>query len=67
MNTELLPCSFESKFRKTDTCWLWHGAVQGGGYGNYRSRLAHRVSYEKYKSPIPEGLTLDLSLIYLSG
>lgn len=56
---ELLPCPFESKINKTETCWFWTGAVQSKGYGNYKSKLAHRVSYEKYVGKIPEGLTLD--------
>lgn len=57
--TELLPCPFESKINKTDDCWLWTGAKQNRGYGNYRSKLAHRVSYERYIGPIPNGLTID--------
>lgn len=56
---ELKLCPFEEKINKTADCWLWTGAVQNRGYGNFRSKLAHRVSYEKYVGPIPKGLTLD--------
>lgn len=56
---DLLPCPFEEKFVKTDTCWNWIGAITSRGYGNFRSKLAHRVSYEKYVGTIPDGLTLD--------
>lgn len=59
-NTDaLLPCPFESKINKTDSCWVWTGAKQSRGYGNYRGKLAHRVSYEKYVGEIPSGLTID--------
>ena len=50
-------------------CWLWTGALDGKGYGIVcRPRIrgmtqlhhfAHRVMYEKFRGPIPEGLTLD--------
>ena len=48
-------------------CWLWTGALNGVGYGNFglgrhephRTRLAHRVMYELRRGPIPEGLQLD--------
>lgn len=43
-------------------CWTWTAAVHDG-YGyisiDRRSRRAHRVSYEVFVGPIPEGLTLD--------
>lgn len=50
-------------------CWLWTGALQGpsrrgpGGYGvigeGHRTLFAHRVSYEIYRGPIPQGLVID--------
>lgn len=57
---KLLPCPFERYIQKTTKgCWLWMGAVQSRGYGNYRGKLAHRVSYQKYKGEIPKGMTID--------
>lgn len=44
-------------------CWLWKGAVDPNGYGrlNFKGKtfLAHRISYEKIREPIPAGLGLD--------
>lgn len=42
-------------------CWLWQGATFNTGYGwmRYKGKpgvLAHRVCYEAYKGPVPEGL-----------
>lgn len=42
-------------------CWLWLGALTDG-YGVLHAngeRMAHRVSYEHYVGPIPEGLVID--------
>lgn len=60
---------FWAKVEKTETCWLWTGASQGGGYGRFgrgrfaqtgpRVVLAHRWSYEHLVGPIPAGLTVD--------
>ena len=41
-------------------CWLWQGALGHNGYGlgyhaGSKSRM-HRVSYEVFVAPIPEGL-----------
>lgn len=48
------------KVVKTDTCWLWTGGKFSDGYGNIGTskgaRRAHRVAYELYVGPIPEGL-----------
>ncbi len=46
-------------------CWIWAGTIDavtgyGRGLNSHRQyRGAHRVSYEKFRGPIPEGLTLD--------
>jgi len=43
-------------------CWIWMGATSCG-YGHVRIlkelKLAHRVSYEIHRGPIPGGLELD--------
>ena len=48
-------------------CVLWLGALDNNGYGRIKiqtehgpsTALAHRVAYETFVGPIPEGLTLD--------
>jgi hypothetical protein len=45
-------------------CWEWLlGQYYDTGYGvtaeTGKTRLAHRVYYERYKGPIPKGLELD--------
>ena len=44
-------------------CWLWLKCKDRGGYGqiwfNGKRRLTHRISYELYVGPIPEGLQID--------
>jgi hypothetical protein len=51
------------KVTKTDTCWLWTGAVGTSGYGRigdgYRTDQVHRVAYELHVGPIPDGLHID--------
>lgn len=32
--------------RGPDECWLWIGAKKGHGYGRFKHRRAHRVSFE---------------------
>mgnify|MGYP001562057274 CR=1 FL=1 len=43
-------------------CWIWIGALQGGGYGAFsvgrKPRPAHRISYELYIAPISTGLNV---------
>lgn len=44
-------------------CWMWQGGLRGGGYGRLsvhdRSAPAHRVSFEVFRHPIPDGRVLD--------
>lgn len=46
-------------------CWLWDGAKSTAGYGHVNLgrglgwRHAHRLTYEHFIGPIPEGLELD--------
>lgn len=50
-------------------CWLWQGSLNPDGYGvlylgsrttkDLRKCRAHRVVYELYRGPIPDGLVLD--------
>ncbi len=40
-------------------CWLWLGHIDCGGYGRFSSSRAHRVSYERFKGPIPDGYEID--------
>jgi hypothetical protein len=52
---------FWDKVQKTDTCWLWRGALDGHfGYGMFHqtrgARRAHRVAWELTHGPIPAGL-----------
>lgn len=49
----------------TDDCWWWIGRINvANGYGQVRDdegrlRVAHRVAYELWVGPIPDGLVLD--------
>lgn len=44
-------------------CWIWTGLLTEAGYGRLsagqRQWKAHRLSYETFVGPIPDGLTLD--------
>lgn len=39
-------------------CWVWTGRIRKG-YGQLGNQRAHRVSYEAFIGPIPEGLVID--------
>lgn len=46
-----------------DGCWIWLGSQTTQGYGSIwfqgGMRRVHRVAYEAWIGPIPEGLVLD--------
>jgi hypothetical protein len=50
---------FNSRIRITPSCWIWQGPFDKDGYGNLHANgihwKAHRLAYEIYKGPIPEG------------
>lgn len=54
---------FWMKVQKTESCWLWIGAQNSDGYGNFHdygthSIKAHRFAYERLVGPIPQGLSV---------
>lgn len=52
-----------------DECWIWIGHRTADGYGTLNvydtalkrgiTRMAHRVAYEVFHGPVPEGLEVD--------
>jgi hypothetical protein len=47
-------------------CWVWTGSSTDEGYGFLTTKtytppkfVSHRLAYELYRGPIPEGLTID--------
>lgn len=53
---------FFQKVNKTDSCWLWTGALNSRGYGcldvDSKTTSAHRYSYTVHKGKIPDGLII---------
>jgi hypothetical protein len=54
---------FLARVDKTDSCWLWRGKPYPNGYcrmhlhkGPGGGVLAHRLAYELFVGPIPEGM-----------
>ena len=39
-------------------CWIWPRAKTGSGYGNHEGRVVHRITYETFRGPIPDGFDL---------
>lgn len=54
---------FFSKLSVTNKCWLWKGFTRVDGYGSFsfngKECRSHRVAFELFKGPIPEGLQID--------
>jgi hypothetical protein len=46
---------FWPKVNKTASCWLWAAARNRDGYGSLGGVLAHRVSWEVARGPVPDG------------
>lgn len=51
---------FWKKVNKTESCWLWKGAINAKGYGHLNRgafglgvQRAHRTSWEIHNGPIP--------------
>lgn len=60
-NQKTLTERFEAKFVKIEGCWNWFAARNTSGYGKInikgvRCVEAHRISWQMYVGPIPEGL-----------
>ena len=56
-----LKYKFEWYVEKSDGCWMWNGPRDEAGYGKFycgKRMKAHRVAYELYVGPIPEGLSI---------
>lgn len=51
---------FFQKVNKTDSCWLWTGAVNSKGYGSMmfegKVTSTHRLSFMWFKEEIPKGM-----------
>lgn len=53
-------CRFWNFVQRTESCWLWTGALNDAGYGifrmNGRNYRATHISLWIYKRPVPSGL-----------
>lgn len=52
-------CKILANIEKQNGCWIWTGNKFNSGYGlintDSKARSAHRVSYETFNGPIPNG------------
>jgi hypothetical protein len=55
---------FWEMVEKTDSCWLWKGKPDTSGYGRFSpdgrptSQGAHRVSWQWFRGPIPDDMSV---------
>ena len=60
--TDIDEARFWAKVMKMDTCWLWTGGSNAGGYGHFsvnrKSMMAHRISFELHHGRWPTGFVL---------
>lgn len=62
-----LRAAFEERVVRGEGCWEWRGSHMAKGYarlgyqvdGRRHSVLGHRLSYELFVGPVPDGLVLD--------
>lgn len=61
ISAEVLNARFDRKVTVIPSigCWLWLGQLCQYGYGMFNKGPAHRFSYERFRGPIPPGLTID--------
>lgn len=52
--TDLSPFYVEND----DGCWIWH-EIKKNGYGQWAGGLAHKIVWELFNGPVPQGLHLD--------
>lgn len=62
-DTELLRVTLLHRARLDENgCWIWVGSKDTGGYGlisrDCRTSKAHRISYQAFVGPIPDGLVI---------
>jgi hypothetical protein len=50
---------FWKKVQKTDTCWIWIGAIASGRYGMYNGIGAHKFAYQVTTgTTVPDGFVV---------
>lgn len=63
MRTDPLDVRVRGLIEQGDGCWRWLGHLTSSGYGSIwrggQHYRAHRVAYEIFVGPIPEGLVID--------
>jgi len=51
--------TFMAHIKRENSCWVWTENCTDEGYGRWGRKLAHRLSYEIHKGPIPAGMEVD--------
>jgi len=51
--------TFYDYVNKTDGCWLWVGPLNKDGYGYWRDKLVHRITYLEYHGAYPPNTVTD--------
>lgn len=46
-------------FVDEEGCWRWLDSVSPNGYGRIGVEYAHRLAFEEFVGPIPDGMTID--------